>query len=89
MQNISQSPMDVHANKGIKSVGFNRLLEFSALFFPYLPVTGSNVLSIVLAREREDKKARAVQNGHIKDLDPIVVTTHLPSIKIFFNTIQV
>ena len=65
------------------------ILRIFLIFFPNFPVPGSNVLSIVLAREREDKKARAVQNGHIKDLDPIVVTTHLPSIKIFFNTIQV
>ena len=65
------------------------ILRIFLIFFSYFPVSGSNVLSIVLAREREDKKARSVQNGHIKDLDPIVVTTHLPSIKIFFNTIQV
>ena len=65
------------------------ILRIFLMFFSYFPVSGSNVLSIVLAREREDKKARSVQNGHIKDLDPIVVTTHLPSIKIFFNTIQV
>ena len=44
---------------------------------------------MVTKREREDRAARAKQTAHLKDLQPIMMTTHLPSIKIFYNTVQV
>ena len=50
---------------------------------------GDKVFSVVTKREREDRAARAKQTAHLKDLQPIMMTTHLPSIKIFYNTVQV
>ena len=50
---------------------------------------GDKVFSVVTKREREDRAARGKQTTHLKDLEPIMMTTHLPSIKIFYNTVQV
>ena len=44
-------------------------------------------MSVVVKRET-DKELRAKQNGHIKELSPLLTTCHLPSIKIFFPTVQ-
>jgi hypothetical protein len=44
------------------------------------------VLAVVVVRETE-KDLRSAQNTAIKELEPLVVTFHLPSMKIFFTNV--
>ena len=53
----------------------------------YVSFIGAPILSLVLKREVE-KELRAEQNGIISELTPLVVTVHLPSIKIFYNSVR-
>jgi len=47
----------------------------------------SSILAVVLKRETE-KEAKRKQNAYIKDLDPLIITFHLPSMKLFFTNIN-
>jgi hypothetical protein len=48
--------------------------------------TDSQILAVVVIREKE-KDLRSAQNKILKELDPLVVTFHLPSMKIFFTNV--
>ena len=45
-------------------------------------------MGLVLFRDVE-KEARTEQSTYITELQPLITTTHLPSIKILFPTIQI
>ncbi len=41
---------------------------------------------MVLKRETE-KEEKKKQNAYVKELDPLIVTFHLPSMKLFFTNV--
>ena len=45
-------------------------------------------MGLVLKRET-DKELRTEQSTYIKELEPLITTTHLPSLKILFPTVQI
>ena len=49
-------------------------------------VIDSQIMAVVVIREKE-KDLRRSQNQIIKELDPLLVTFHLPSMKIFFTNV--
>ena len=49
-------------------------------------LTDSQILAVVVSREKE-KDLRKGQNKMIKELDPLIATFHLPSMKIFFTNV--
>ena len=56
-----------------------------SLFF--IVFSDKTILSLVLKRETE-KEARTKQNSDVQGLSPLLTTCHLPSIKIFFVSVQ-
>ena len=55
-------------------------------FSIFLSSPDSLILSMVIVRETE-KDLRLAQSKEFKELDPLVTTYHLPSMKIFFTNI--
>ena len=54
----------------------------------FLDFLDGQILSLVLLRETE-KEQREEQSTYITELQPLITTTHLPSIKILYPSIQI
>ena len=56
--------------------------------FNFTNISDGQILGLVLYREVE-KESRTEQSTYITELQPLITTTHLPSIKILFPTVQI
>lgn len=54
----------------------------------FLTFVDGQILGLVLLRET-DKEPRTEQSTYITELQPLITTTHLPSIKILYPSIQI
>ena len=61
--------------------------KLAARKFKIISISDLDAFAAIIRRETE-KEARGKQNSVIKELDPLIFTLHLGSMKIFFSNIE-